>query len=44
VKAFCQEHEISYYETSVAQSYKEILSFLHGIGTPLRKQALHTQG
>lgn len=44
VKAFCQEHEISYYETSVARSYKEILSFLHGIGTPLRKQALHTQG
>jgi fatty acid desaturase len=44
VKAFCQEHEVSYYETSSAQSYKEILSFLHGIGMPLRKQALHVQG
>lgn len=44
VKAFCQEHEISYYETSSVQSYKEILSFLHGIGAPLRKKKLPMQG
>jgi len=44
VKAFCQEHEVSYYETSAPRSYQEILSFLHGIGAPLRKQALHAQG
>ena len=43
IKAFCQEHEVSYYETSSAQSYKEILSFLHGIGAPLRKKALPAQ-
>lgn len=44
VKAFCQEHEVSYYETSSARSYKEILSFLHGIGAPLRTKALPVEG
>jgi fatty acid desaturase len=38
IKAFCQEHEVSYYETSAPRSYKEILSFLHGIGAPLRQK------
>jgi fatty acid desaturase len=43
VKAFCQEHEVSYYETSSFRSYKEILSFLHGIGVPLRTHAFSAQ-
>jgi fatty acid desaturase len=43
VKAFCQEHEVSYYETSSTRSYKEILSFLHSIGAPLRAKALPAQ-
>lgn len=44
IKVFCQEHEIAYYETSVAQSYKEILSFLHGIGAPLRNKSFSVTG
>jgi fatty acid desaturase len=36
IKAFCQEHDITFYETSVAQSYKEILGYLHSVGAPLR--------
>ena len=37
VKAFCQSRDISYYETSHLQSYKEILSALHEASAPLRK-------
>ena len=36
IKAFCQRHDINYYETSTSKSYWEILSFLHRIGTPVR--------
>ena len=36
VKAFCQEHEIPYHETTMVQCFKEILQYLHGIGAPLR--------
>jgi fatty acid desaturase len=36
IKAYCQEHAIAYYETSVLQSYREILSFLHAVGASLR--------
>jgi fatty acid desaturase len=38
IRAFCLERSISYYETSMVQSYKEILSFLHQIGAPLRQK------
>jgi fatty acid desaturase len=38
VKSFCREHEIPYHETSVLQSYKEILQHLHEIGAPLRRE------
>jgi fatty acid desaturase len=44
IKAFCQEHEIDYYETSVAQSYREILTFLHEIGAPLRTKQFPVKG
>ncbi len=37
IKLFCQEHAITYYETGMVQSYKEILQFLHEIGAPLRQ-------
>ena len=36
IKAFCQQHDISYYETSTSRSYWEILSFLHRVGAPVR--------
>ncbi len=36
VRAFCQEREISYHETSVLRSYVEILTALHAASAPLR--------
>jgi fatty acid desaturase len=37
IKDFCRRHDISYHETSVLQSYREILQHLHEVGAPLRK-------
>lgn len=37
VKQFCAELGVPYYETSVAQSYRELLRFLHRVGEPLRQ-------
>jgi fatty acid desaturase len=37
VKDFCEEHAIAYHETSVLQSYREILQHLHEVGGPLRE-------
>jgi fatty acid desaturase len=37
VRGFCQRHAIAYHETSVLQSYGEILQHLHEVGAPLRK-------
>ena len=37
IKDFCREHGIPFHETSVLQSYREILSHLHEVGAPLRK-------
>jgi fatty acid desaturase len=34
---FCQEVQVPYYETSIVQSYREILGFLHQVGAPLRR-------
>ncbi len=36
IKAFCQQHDISYYETSTSRSYWEILSYLHRVGAPVK--------
>lgn len=36
VKAYCVEHAIAYYETSVIQSFREILQFLQQVSAPLR--------
>ena len=38
VRSFCQEKGISYHETSVWQSHKEILGFLHEVSAPLRQK------
>ncbi len=40
IRVFCNERSISYYETSMTQSYKEILLFLHHIGAPLRRSSI----
>jgi fatty acid desaturase len=37
VRAFCQEHHISYYETGFLQSYKEIFQYLNEVSAPLRQ-------
>ena len=36
VRPFCREHSISYYETGVIQSQREILQYLHHVSAPLR--------
>jgi fatty acid desaturase len=38
VKAYCQEHDIAYHETSALQSFREILQFLHEVSAPLREK------
>jgi fatty acid desaturase len=37
VRGFCRRHDISYHETGVLRSYREILQHLHEVGAPLRK-------
>ena len=44
IKQFCAEHRIPYYETSMAQSYVEILQYLHEIGSVLRMKPLPNKG
>jgi fatty acid desaturase len=36
IQSFCQAHSISYHETSVLQSFREIFQYLYQIGAPLR--------
>ena len=36
VRPFCRKHLISYYETGVIQSQREILQYLHHVSAPLR--------
>ena len=36
VRPFCREHSISYYETGVIQSQREVLQYLHQVSAPLR--------
>ncbi len=42
IRTFCQEHAISYYETSCLGSYREILAALAEVGEPLRAKVLAT--
>ena len=37
IRGFCRDHSVAYHETSVLQSYKEILQHLHEVGAPLRE-------
>ena len=39
VRAYCAELGVPYHETSIYRSYREILSFLHDVGAPLRRAA-----
>ncbi|MBA3944545.1 MAG: acyl-CoA desaturase [Herpetosiphonaceae bacterium] len=39
VKAYCAECRVPYYETSIPQSYREILGYLHTVSAPLRTRA-----
>jgi len=36
VREFCRERGVPYHEVSMLQSYRELLSFLHEVGAPLR--------
>ena len=38
IREYCASHSISYYETSSIQSIKEILTYLHEVGAPLRQK------
>lgn len=38
VRAYCEEHQISYHETTFTGSYGEILTYLHTISAPLRAE------
>jgi fatty acid desaturase len=37
IRDFCRDNSIAYHETSVLQSYREILQHLHEVGAPLRE-------
>jgi fatty acid desaturase len=37
VRGFCEERRIPYHETTMLQSYRELLGFLHEVGAPLRE-------
>jgi fatty acid desaturase len=37
VQAFCRERGVSYYETGMLASFKEVLVFLHDVSAPLRE-------
>ena len=38
VKEFCRNHGIPFHETSVMQSHREILGYMHKMSAPLRKK------
>ena len=38
VKAFCEQHDITYCETSLLQSYIDMVRFLHQVSAPLREE------
>jgi fatty acid desaturase len=39
VRSFCQQHGVSYVETSLVRSYTQALRHLHDVGRPLRAAA-----
>ena len=43
VRAYCEQHQISYTETSLLGSYTAALTHLHHLGAPLRDPAAARQ-
>lgn len=43
IRAFCESHEIPYYETGMVQSYQEILLYLHHVSAPFRKMPVQPE-
>jgi fatty acid desaturase len=41
IRSFCEEQGIRYYETTVLQSYREILDVLHHVSAPARRSTPH---
>lgn len=41
IRSFCQQHGVSYVETSLLRSYAQALRHLHDVGQPLRSPALN---
>ena len=41
IKSFCREHSIAYHETSVLQSYREILGHFHEISALIHDEKPH---
>ena len=39
VRAFCTRHDIAYYETTLTNSYAQVLRHLHAVGGPLRPES-----
>jgi fatty acid desaturase len=39
VRQYCAEIGVAYHETSLLQSYRELLGFLHEVGAPLRRRS-----
>jgi fatty acid desaturase len=39
IRRFCEQHDISYAETSLVTSYGQVLQCLHEVGAPLRQVA-----
>jgi fatty acid desaturase len=44
VEEYCREIGVPYHETSLLQSYRELLGFLHEVGEPLRRPVSITPG
>lgn len=40
IRKFCEEQQVKYYETSMFNSYVEILDYLHAVSAPLRQKPL----
>lgn len=38
VRGFCEERQIPYHQTTMLQSYRELLGYLHEVGAPLRRR------
>jgi fatty acid desaturase len=44
VKAYCQKHGLQYHEPGLGTTFREMFSYLHGVGEPLRKGGVPEAG